>query len=230
MKTSFWKKYSLEFFSIFFAVISAFALNNWNDHRKDNEAEAKILSEIVNGLKKDGEDIASNITGHEQGLAACKYWRRTINGEELNQDTIGPYYYALTRDFVSIQNTSGYETLKSRGFELLDNDSLRSKIISLYEYEYQILEKLEEEYAENQFHTHYFPRFNDWIAPHLNIDVDSNVVRLSSPIALDETQQKILLSYLWKIQMNRGFMLGAYHDVQAKIAALREEIEVELER
>ena len=29
------------------------------------------------------------------------------------------HYFNLTRDFISIQNTSGYETLQSKGLELI---------------------------------------------------------------------------------------------------------------
>ncbi|MEZ4957419.1 MAG: hypothetical protein R2825_27930 [Saprospiraceae bacterium] len=47
-----WKKYAMEFVSIFIAVISAFALNNWNDNRRDEQAAAKILTEISNGLQR----------------------------------------------------------------------------------------------------------------------------------------------------------------------------------
>ena len=44
-------KYTFEFLSIFIAVISAFALNNWNDNRRDRLAENKILTEIYNGRR-----------------------------------------------------------------------------------------------------------------------------------------------------------------------------------
>jgi heme O synthase-like polyprenyltransferase len=47
------RKYAFEFLSIFIAVIAAFALNNWNDNRKDRIAESKILTEISNGLELD---------------------------------------------------------------------------------------------------------------------------------------------------------------------------------
>ena len=65
-----WKKLGLEFLSIFIAVISAFALNNWNENRRDNEAANKILAEISNGLKKDIDDVRINKKGHEDGILA----------------------------------------------------------------------------------------------------------------------------------------------------------------
>ena len=56
-----WKKRGGEFLSIFVAVISAFALNNWNDNRRDANSENKILVEISNGLEKDLVDIQLNV-------------------------------------------------------------------------------------------------------------------------------------------------------------------------
>ena len=90
-KSKNWSKFLIEFISVFIAVVFAFALNNWNDNRRDNNTEKKILSEISNGLKKDLDDIKLNISGHKEGVNACKYWRRIINNNEFSQDS----FYAL---------------------------------------------------------------------------------------------------------------------------------------
>mgnify|MGYP006266713401 CR=1 FL=1 len=230
LKKRTWRRYTFEFLSIFVAVISAFALNNWNDNRRDNRAESKILMEILNGLEKDKNDIALNRMGHEQGIRACAFWRRILQGESPGLDTLVRHYVALTRDFTSIQNTSGYETLKSRGFELVDNDSLRSKIISLYEFDYQTLRKLEEEYYELQFQENYFAEINRAVAPHFVYDAQGDIVDMDLPITLPEPERKILLSYLWKIEFNRKFIMYFYDEVNEKIDALQLEIEAELTR
>ena len=228
MKKRNWKKYAFEFLSIFVAVISAFALNNWNDNRKDNIAESKILTEILNGLEKDESDIEINLIGHRQGINACKFWRSLIKDEPRSLDSLLQYYLALTRDFISIQNTSGYETLKSRGFELIDNDSLRTEIISLYEYDYQALRKFEEEYFELQFQENYYREINSAIAPYFSYDAKGNISSIKLPLQLSESERKILLSYLWKIQFNRRFVMAFYDEVKTKIDELQKEIGVEL--
>jgi len=38
MEKTNWRKLSFDFLSMFIAVIAAFALNNWNENRRDNEA------------------------------------------------------------------------------------------------------------------------------------------------------------------------------------------------
>lgn len=219
-----WKRYGFEFLSIFVAVISAFALNNWNENRKGRDAEDKILAEIYNGLRKDLSDIDMNILGHQAGNRATKYFRDLLRGDEVNKDSLLLYYFSLTRDFVSIQNTSGYETLKSRGFELIENDSLRSRIISLYEYDYNILRKLEEEYYEMQFQQNYFQEINRILSRNFVFDDKKRFVGIETPLRITADEERLLLSYLWKIKVNRDFVLGYYADMRNRVQKVRGDI------
>ncbi len=229
MKTLNWKKFALEFLSIFIAVVAAFALNNWNENRREDRAESKILIEISNGLKKDIDDIRINEGGHRHGVLACKYWRKIIQGEEVAQDSLPIYYVGLTRDFTSLQNSSGYETLKSKGLELIENDSLRFQIISLYEYEYYTLKKLEESYEETQFHKNYYSDLSHLLAPNFVFDKKGNIVSFKKPMAISEADKNILLSHLFKIEINRMFVLDYYQKVLKKVMKLQVDIAKELD-
>jgi hypothetical protein len=223
-----WGNYTIEFLSVFIAVISAFALNNWNDYRKESLAETKILSEIRYGIEKDLDDVRQNIFGHEQGMKACTYWRNAILGKSIAEDSAQAFYLTLTRDFISVQNTSGYETLKSRGLELISNDSLRQKVISLYEYDYNTLKVLEEEYPEMQFQDNYFHEFNRIISPYLEFDDRGNILRLRTPLSLSETDKQLMMTYLWKIQVNRRFIMMFYYNIEMKIQEVMKDLDVEL--
>lgn len=227
MKKTNWRKYIYEFVSIFVAVISAFALNNWNENRRDRNAETKILIEIKNGLQKDIDDVQLNMGGHRSGLKACAYWRRLIQGEAVTQDSFTQYYLDLARDFITIKNSSGYESLKSKGLNLIRNDSLRFEIISFYEYDLSVVEKFEEEYAEMQFHKSYYHTINNVVAPHFIFD-DSGQIRIKQPLQLNQTEKNILLSHLWKIGMNRNFILRYYGEVEKRISEIIGAIEKEL--
>lgn len=225
-----WKKQGFEFLSIFIAVVSAFALNNWNDNRRDAHSENKILTEISNGLEKDLGDIKLNIGGHKTGISACNYFRKAFMGENIETDSLMYHYFNLTRDFLSIQNIAGYETLKSKGLELINNDSLRLKIISIYEYDYNTLRKLEEEYSEMQFQESYFKEINEELAPNFKIDSNGNIIGIDFPIKLQENKRNKLLLYLWKIESNRTFILQYYSDIENKIKKLRAHINNEIKR
>ena len=228
LKITNWRKYALEFFSIFIAVLSAFALNNWNDNRKDAIATNKILQEISNGLLKDVDDILLNSKGHKVGLSACKFWQKIISGEEVNSDSLVYRYIALTRDFSSMQNSSGYQTLKSKGLELIENDSLRYDIISLYAYDFRTLKFLEEEYHEGQFQKNYFEDFNRIISPYLIFDQSGEIIDIAQPINLPLAEKNLLLSYILKIKYNREFSLRYYNQMETKIKKVVDRIKTEL--
>ena len=135
------------------------------------------------------------------------------------------HYSNLTRDFISIQNVSGYESLKSKGLELIEDDSLRFQIIALYEYDYQVLKKFEEEYHEMQFQENFFNALNQHIAPHLQYDQMGNIAGIELPFNLPEGEKKLAFSHLWKIQMNRYFILQYYVQTQGKIQQLKDRIQ-----
>lgn len=223
-----WPRYTFEFFSIFIAVISAFALDNWNDNRRDRYAEVKILAEMKNGLQKDMDDIQLNMSGHNAGIAACQYFAKMVDNQAVGQDSFTQHYFTLTRDFISIQNRSGYESLKSMGLNLIRNDSLRLQIISFYEYELNNLEKLEEQYAELQFHTSYFHLINDLLTPFFTFDERGNLV-IKLPLRLSPNEQVKLKSMLWKIKVNRNFILSYYKSVVQKTESLIAHIEQEVD-
>lgn len=223
-----WSKHGFEFLSLFFAVTSAFALNNWNENRRNDNSENKILIEISNGLEKDIHDINLNVRGHKSGIFACNYFKNVFIGKNIQIDSLMSHYSNLTRDFVSIQNIAGYETLKSKGLELIKNDSLRLKIISLYEYDYNTLRKLEEEYSEMQFQKSYFKEINEELAPNFKVDNNGDITGIDLPINIQEDKRKKMLLYLWKIQKNRTFILEYYFTVKKKINEVKENIKNEI--
>ncbi|MDI9867536.1 DUF6090 family protein [Flectobacillus sp. DC10W] len=223
------KKFGFEFLSIFIGVFAAFALDSWNETRKDKYVEIKILSEINNGLKQDIKDIRLNIIGHQQGIQAVNYFQKIILNQPVSKDSLKQYYFSLFRNFISIQNSSGYQTLKSKGLEIIENDSLRLQILSLYENDFNSIRKLEEDYSELQFHQIYYNKFNDYFATNLLIDTEGKPLDVRFPIILGQKEKNILLLDLWRIKRNRMFILTICEDVITKIKALQQNIEEELQ-
>jgi len=224
------KKYGFEFLTIFIGIFAAFALDNWNEDRKDNNTQIKILSEINKGLSQDIRDIGVNENGHRFGLLATSYFEKLILNKQPDTDSLTFHYFNLLRDFISVQNISGYETLKSKGLEIVTDDSLRTEILALYENDYNSLRKLEENYSEIQFFENYNADFNNAIAPNFAMDQNGKITGINRPLKLTEKEQKILLTDLWKISKNRIFMIKNYSEVKNKIIKLQKRIEKELKR
>lgn len=224
------RKFTAEFFTIFISVIAAFSLTKWNENRRDRLSENKILSEIHNGLHQDLIDLQENITGHTEGIKAIRFFKNAILNKQEETDSLPYYFFVLTRDFVSVQNTSGYETLKSKGMDIIVNDSLRKDIISLYENGYKTLRKFEEEYSEAQFFQSYFKDFSSLLVPDFNINEKGTLLNLNLPLQLTEEEKKILITHLWCININREFILGFYMNLQKNIENLQHQIDLELRK
>ena len=215
-----WSNYVFEIISVFIGVTLAFGLSKWNENRRDYQSERKILIEIRNGLKLDLKDLEENIFGHRAGIKACQYFRRLLLEKPAADDSLGGYYYALLRDYISIQNKSGYEALKSKGLEFISNDSLRVQVIALYDYNYEILEKLEENYYEIQFNQTYYHRINDILADFMIFDKKGNLKSMKQPLELNLRDKNLLLSYLLRIETNRRVLEMYYLQVKKKVKAL----------
>lgn len=227
MKKENLEKYMFEFISIFVALTTAFALNNWKENKKDSKIEQKILVEIKNGLERDIKEVEGNILGHQKGIKACHFWREIIRDNEVKQDSLFRKYMRLTRDITFVQNTSGYEALKSKGLELIENDSLRFSIITLYEHDYRNVKTLEESYEEMQFQKNYFHRINEILSPYFFYSEERGYLsRINYPIEITDKEINKLLSYLMKIETNRKTMLVYYKNLRNKMELLSKNITV----
>ncbi len=185
-----------EIILVVIGILIALNINNWNNNKINSKVENNILKEIENGLNEDLIDLNHNISGHKKGLKSCEYWSKVINNKPVDRNSISYYYWYLTRSFVSIQNTSSYESLKSRGLELITNDSLRLQIISLYEVDYNIIKTSEEKYDELQFQKNYFKDINHLVSPHLVFNQEDDIETIQVQLNLNEDKKKEFLSYL----------------------------------
>jgi len=206
-------------------ILIALQINNWNEGRKENNIENKILIEISNGLRQDLLDIRSNMSKHRAGLKACEYYHDIFTHKQVHADSINYYYTYLTRGYISIQNKSGYESLKSRGLELIKDDSLRNDIIKLYEQDYPFIMKLEEQDPEGNFFDNYFKEINNYISPNLIFNKYGEIESIQLPLHVTETEQKKILSYLWKIKNDRMVILNIYEKVLKNLLHLQSKIE-----
>ena len=223
-----WGAYVFEFISIFIAIVAGFALSDWDEDRREINIGINILQEISNGFALDIADININMKAHSEGIKACNYFRDIINDKQIDQDSFQRYYAILLSDIISIQNTGGYESMKSKGFQTINNESLRFEIISLYEFDFNVLRKFEEEYYEMQFHKNYYKDINNLISPYFNFDTLGSITSIEMPMKLNDKDKNILLSYLWKIERNRKFMLKQYSGIERKILGTKSKIENEL--
>lgn len=217
-------RFVLEIFSIFLGVTIAFLANHWNEQRKERIIERKTLKEISVELELDLRDIRGNVTGHKLAIEAVTMFQRYSNGETVDYDSLSIYFDRLYRDYISITNTTAYETLRSRGIEIISNDQLRADIVELYDFAYEIIQKLEEDYYPAQFHRNYFNELAEYYKEYLNIEGDT--IRFSKPHRGKPDPKMMLI--LKEIKQWRLFNIASYEQAEEKIIKLMQDINTEL--
>jgi len=133
-KTGKYLKYAVgEIVLVVIGILIALSLNNWNQQRNLKNEEIKLLKELKAALLSDKADIIANIEEHASTAISCTILLSAIS-ENL------PYHDSLDFHFANALNTtkfghtsSPYETLKIKGPDLIENDSLRLMLNAYFE-------------------------------------------------------------------------------------------------
>lgn len=133
-KTGKYLKYAIgEIVLVVIGILIALQINNWNELRKTKEKEKVILKEIISDLIVN-ENSAQNNLIHTYNIgrdSIAKAFDFVINHLEnkLPYDSILSRHFGVIHQLQGLSiKTSGYESLKSSGMDMIQNDSLRSNI------------------------------------------------------------------------------------------------------
>jgi len=135
-KTGKYFKYAIgEIVLVVIGILIALSINNWNENRKSNLKETQILNEIANSINSDLE-LYENIFDYRLDIKKQGIDSLLLLIGENNPIEDGVFMRLLyrSRTEISVTYDSGpYDALKSSGFDIIRNDSLRAKIINAYE-------------------------------------------------------------------------------------------------
>lgn len=224
----FQKKFLYDILKTFIGVLLAVWVNEWKSDKASNYSESIALGEIRQELELDISDMEDNLRGHKNGIEAARYFLRALRGQPIGEDSLMLRYNELLRNFVSIQHSTAYETLKSRGLELIGDDSLRMDVINLFDFHFETIEKLEEQYAPHDFFNFYYHGFNEKLAPYINIG-PKGVWQLSKPLSqMPEQDKKLVTMWLQRIAFDRKFLITVYQEVQEKSVKVSQDIDAYL--
>jgi hypothetical protein len=210
-------------------IVIALQLNNWNSKQQLKQVEIKYLKEIAQHLRMDSVDIQFNIQFNKVRLRAGEMVLKSLNEHDAYSDTMDQYFGNLHYTTRSVVNFSAYETLKSRGLEIISNDSLRMMITELYSFSYHNVIDFEKQDDHALQYAVVIPAVVRELVMHPN---PSPRVEFASASPLDFVGLKSDDAFKNAIVMNndlRVYMLSNYRDLAEKVAECRERIRIELE-
>ena len=114
-------------------ILIALQINNWNEARKRRVIEIEVYKEIFHELSETLLSIKDDLEDHLRNQKSNEIVNQVLLQKMEYRDSL-EYHLALVADEEMLTLTaSGYESLKSMGFDLLTNDSIRHSIIYLYQ-------------------------------------------------------------------------------------------------
>lgn len=126
-------------------IILAVQINNWIENEKRQNLQVEILREIQKNLEGDLREVNDEL---ENYTLMQEYDSSLLTSAQQNlpfNDPLGGYAYSLEISGHMNPTLSGYEMLKSKGIDLITDDSLRITLTDLYERWYTYYMKYENE-------------------------------------------------------------------------------------
>lgn len=169
-----------EILLVMIGILLALQVNNWNEAKKTRQLEKSTLSEISSALQGDLSQLESWIAIKQlQDSNIIRIINYLEDREPYTEKLDRSWQSGFLRPVYSF-NTSPYELLKSRGFEIIENDSLRKAL--QYHYDISIpnmIDYLDRNYElmgsfRNKYLSYFRPK------PLGNIFVPSNIESLRS--------------------------------------------------
>ncbi len=122
-----------EIILVMIGILLALQVNNWNEKRKANEFQVKILKELKLSLESDLNDVENKIVIQDKIIDDQLIFLDWIESSEDFTDSLSPKIFRAY-DWTNFDAYDGpFETLKQLGMHKIENDSLRTQISKLYD-------------------------------------------------------------------------------------------------
>jgi hypothetical protein len=115
-------------------ILIALQISNWNEVKKDNAYEMKMLSEIEKGLRIDLANLQEHYETYTNLQSTVDYFRNLTNEHVIFHDSIQSDLWKLNSGRYLQFNRGPYDALKSSGIDRVSNDSIRNKLINFFDF------------------------------------------------------------------------------------------------
>ena len=127
-----------EILLVVIGILIALQINNWDQERLSKDKELKVLREIRADLRINRTIIQGAIDRLDKSNDRLVQLMDYFDGKTELTDSVLYFNLEYVRRLGRFEyNDAAYESLKTLGFDLIENDSLRLAIINLYENKYE---------------------------------------------------------------------------------------------
>lgn len=125
-------------------IMIAVQINNWNELKQQKLLELQTLKEIRGSISTNLAELNLLSTQHEMQIGHFQHLKAHMEQDLPYHDSLDTKMSAIFGWYTPLFDYAPYETLKTRGVELISNDTIKRNIIVVYEKVlYRIAEGLE---------------------------------------------------------------------------------------
>lgn len=122
-----------EILLIVIGILIAVKINNLNAERISRDEEVAILKEIAENLNECIVELDYTLDVDSLQFSKIKVVVNHMKNDLPYHDSLSYYFYNLQSFHVPEFPSSGFETLKSKGLELVKNQVLRKQLINMFD-------------------------------------------------------------------------------------------------
>jgi len=134
---------------IIIGIIVALNINNWNERKNKNILEIKTLYEIKKGFEDDLIDINANINIQQSAIKSGNVLLTHLRNESPMDDSLKFHFANCGMFTIFIARTAPFETLKTRGLDIISNDSIRIQIAKIHDSNYEAIIAFQNRFNNN---------------------------------------------------------------------------------
>jgi len=222
-----------EILLVVIGILIALQINNWNQDRLSRAEELRILKALKTGLEKDRDDLLFNEGSISSSISSADKVIYALEHNVPYRDSIADYLGDVMLPVLFVNSTSAFETLKSKGIDLIRDPELRDQIIEVYDSGYNFFLKYEgmvSDEAERGVREVFPTRFEEGYSYDLE---QPNYRPRLVPLNYEALKSDQPFKYYLKTYRNRLDILLQYHyrmKLQRSVEALLADIQKEIER
>ncbi|MEB2785595.1 hypothetical protein [Algoriphagus persicinus] len=226
-----WPEYFLEILVLIIGIYGAFELANYGENRSRKRAELEILKGCKTELVTDLAEINFNMNELRKSQYALNLILEVLENDGSYHDSLALHFNYTLLPMHFVHSTSSFETAKSRGLDIISNSDIRSKLIAVYDSQYDFfLIAEQEELAEVQYNMrNILPERFESGYNFLGKDTfEGSMI----PLDFESLKTDQEYGYFIKTQSNRtrSYIGYFYENLRKSVASMIDDLEIEINR
>jgi hypothetical protein len=120
-------------------ILIALSINNWNETRKLQNEELKLLSDLKTNLETTYKNFINDTIDNSELIAKYNNIQNYINKDLPYSNKLDKAFGELTFWSSPYVTATAYKTLQTKGLDIIKNQKLKKDIVNIYEFHFTVL-------------------------------------------------------------------------------------------